>query len=232
MHLNMNVKDAHLDELWPQLTNSQIKATGLLSCNFNLDTSSSNAKELEQNMTGSGRIKVGQGSFSRLSQLHAKLNQANLLHQGIFGFNFNNVMQSVLPVKESDFNSIDSSFVLDKEILTVRRILYDGKDIKFSSAGKVNLASHSLDLDVAGVMPRVSNGGIGGKLGEISREITLQKLFDGLTMGKLEKLPAIPFIGDMSSAPDIFTCRIVGPYDQPKQLSQSIQKSFRWLRSR
>ncbi len=229
LHLNINVNDANLAQLWPQITNSQIKAAGLLNCNLNVDTNGNSAKEFEQNMVGSGHIHAAHGSFSRLSQLHAKLSQVNLIRQGIFGFNFNNVMQSVLPAKASEFTAIDSAFALNKEILTIRHIFYEGKDIKFSSAGKVNLALHTLELDIAGLMPRVSNSVLGGKLGELSREVTLQKLLDGLTMHKLEKLPSIPLIGGMAGGPEIFTCRIVAPYDQPKMISQSIEKSFHWI---
>jgi hypothetical protein len=232
MHLTVNIKDANLAQLWPEITNSQIKAKGSLSGRFNIDTSGSTAKEIEQNMSGTGRVHATQGSFSKLSQLHAKLNQVNLIRQGIFGFNLNNVMQSVLPAKASEFNSIDSAFALDKEIFTIKHILYEGTDMKFSAAGKVNLALHNMDMDIAGLMPRVSNSVLGGKLGELSREITLQKLFDGLTMHKLEKLPPLPLIGGISGGPEIFTCKIVAPYDQPKAISQSIEKSFRWLHNR
>lgn len=229
MHLNLNVNNASLAQLWPQVTSSQIKATGLVGCNLSLDTYGTSAKELEQNMTGAGHIHAIDGSFSRLSQLHAKLNQVNLIRQGIFGFNFNNVMQSVLPAKASEFDSIDSAFAIDKQVVTIRHIFYDGKDIKFSAAGKVNLALHTLDLDIAGLMPRVSNSVLGGKLGELSREITLQKLLDGVTMHKLEKLPSLPLIGGIAGGPEIFTCRIAAPYDQPKMISQSVEKSFKWL---
>ncbi len=230
-HLNMNVNDANLALLWPQLISYQIKAAGLLNAHFSFDTSGSAAKELEKNMIGSGKIHIGHGSFSKIEQLHARLNQVNLLHQGIFGFNVNNLMQSVLPTKATEFKSIDTAFSLDRDVLSIRHILYDGKDIKFSAAGKADLNSRSVDLDVAGVMPRVSNSVLGGKLGELSREITLQKLLDGMTMHKLDKLPSLPLLGGISGAPEIFTCRIMAPYDQPKLISQSIQKSFRWLHS-
>ncbi len=232
MHLNMNVNDADLTQLWPQITNSQIKAAGSFNCNLAVDTSGNTAKELEQNMVGSGHVHAIHGSFGRLSQLHAKLNQVNLLRQGIFGFNVNNVMQSVLPSKASEFTSVDSAFALDQEIITIRHILYDGKDIKFSAAGKVNLALRTMDLDIAGVMPRVSNSVLGGRLGELSREITLQKLLDGITMHKLDKLPSLPLIGGIAGGPEVFTCRIVSPYDQPKMISQSIERSFHWLHNR
>ena len=232
LHLNMNVDNANFAEFWPQVTSSQIKATGILNCNLNIDTNGDTAKDFEQNMIGSGHIHAVQGSFSRLSQLHARLNQVNLLHQGIFGFNFNNVMQSVLPTKATEFSSIDSAFAVDKQLLTVRHIFYQGKDIKFSAAGKINLALHTLDLDIAGLMPRVSNSVLGGKLGELSRDITLQKLLDGVTMHKLEKLPSLPLIGGIAGGPEIFTCKIVSPYDQPKMISQSIEKSFHWLHTK
>ena len=229
--LDIDVADANLAQLWPQITSYQIKAIGLLNSHISMETSGSTAHEFEQHMVGSGKVRIGQGSFSRLSLIHARLNQANLLHQGIFGFNLNNLMQSVLPTKASEFNSIDSAFNLDNEVLTVKHVLYDGKDIKFSAAGKANLVLHSLDLDIAGVMPRVSNSILGGRLGELSREITLQKLLDGLTMHKLEKLPSLPLLGGMAGGPEVFTCRILAPYDQPKLISQSIQKTFRWLRN-
>ena len=113
--------------------------------------------------------------------------QVNLLHQGIAGFNVNNLLQSVVPAKKSYFSSIDGTFGLDDEVLTVRRLLYDGQDLKFSAAGKANLALHSLEMEIAGVMPHVSTSVIGGPLGELSREITVQKLLDSLTLHKLDR---------------------------------------------
>jgi len=229
---DFSVKDANLAQLWPQITNSQINAAGLLDCHFNWDTSGNTITEREENLAGSGTIHIGRGSFNRTGELRARLNQANLVHQGLFGFHVNNLLQSVLPVKTSEFYSVDAAFGLQKQILTIRRLLYDGRDLKFSAAGKANLALHSLELDVAGVMPRVSSSVIHGPLGQLSREITLQKFLDSVTMHKLEKLPSLPLLGGIGGKTDLFTCRIVAPYNQPKLISQSIQKSFQWLNYR
>ena len=231
-NLDFNVKDANLDDLWPQITNSQIDADGPFDCHFTLESTGVGAAELEENLAGSGTIHVGRGAFNRSGKLHARLNQVNLLHQGIFGFNVNNLLQSVLPAKASEFYSIDGAFGLSKEVLTIRSLLYDSRDLKFSAAGKANVALHSLELDVAGVMPRVSTSVIHGPLGQLSREITLQKLLDSVTLHKLDKLPSLPLLGGIGNKTDLFTCRIVAPYNQPKLISQSIQKSFQWLNYR
>ncbi len=227
--IEITVKGADLSQLWPQMTNSQIIVTGLLDCHFSLESSGANQTEIEKNMSGSGDIHVGSGSFSRTGPLNARLNQVNLLHQGIVGFNVNNLLQSVVPAKLSYFNSIDGTFGLDSEILTIRRLLYDGRDLRFSAAGKANLALHSLEMDVAGVMSRVSTSPLGGPLGELSREITVQKLLDSLTLHKLDRLPSLPLLGGISNKSDLFTCKILAPYNQPKLISQSIDKSFHWL---
>ncbi len=229
---DFTVKDADLAQLWPQITNAQINASGLLDCHFNWESSGSTDAEREENLAGSGTLHIGRGSFNRTGELRARLNQVNLVHQGLFGFHVNNLLHSVLPAKTSEFYSIDAAFGLQKQILTIRRLLYDGKDLKFSAAGKANLALHSLELDIAGVMPRVSTSVIHGPLGELSREITLQKFLDSVTLHKLEKLPSLPLLGGIGNKTDLFTCRIVAPYNQPKLISQSIQKSFQWLNYR
>jgi hypothetical protein len=228
-NLELNVANAQLAQLWPRINNSQIDIEGPLDCHFSLSSSGDSPSELEANLAGSGTIHVGRGSFNRSGLLHARLNQVNLIHQGISGFNVNNLLQSVVPAKTSEFYSIDGAFGLTKEVLTIRSILYDSRDLKFSAAGKANLSLNSLELDVAGVMPRVSTSVIHGPLGELSREITLQKFLDSLTLHKLDKLPSLPLIGGIGNKTDLFTCRIVAPYNQPKLISQSIQKSFQWL---
>ena len=228
-NLNLSVKGADLAQLWPEIANSDINVTGLFDCHFNLTSSGATIAEIEKNMSGSGDIHISKGSFSRTGLLNARLSQVNLLHQGIAGFNVNNLLQSVVPAKKSYFSSIDGTFGLDDEVLTVRRLLYDGQDLKFSAAGKANLALHSLEMDIAGVMPHVSTSVIGGPLGELSREITVQKLLDSLTLHKLDRLPSLPLIGGISNKSDIFTCKIQAPYNQPKLISQSIDKSFHWL---
>jgi hypothetical protein len=92
---------------------------------------------------------------------------------------------------------------------------------------------HTIELEIAGQIPRVTSSVLSGTVGGLSKGITVQKMMGTMTLHKLETLPALPLLGDIASArPRVFTFKVLAPYDQPKTLSQSIEKSFHWLPSK
>ncbi len=204
--------------------------SGLTDGHITLSTEGIDAKTAISNLSGSGHLMVHSGNISRFGYLQAKLTQANLLHQGLFGFNLNNLLQSVYPVRTGQFKDLSSQFTMDKGILAMTELRYNGDDMRLWGSGKANLALDTIVIDIAGKIPRVTASVIGGPVGEVSRAFTLQKMMNVVTMHQLEALPSLPVLGDIAAnKPRTFSFKVSAPMDNPKVLAQSIEKSFHWL---
>jgi hypothetical protein len=219
--------------LFEELTGLKGELTGVLDAEVDVSSVGASGQEFGGNMEGQGTLTVRNGSVSRFGRLQAKLNQVNLLHQGLFGFNLNNLLQSVVPVRTGDFKSLTAAWHLAEGKLAIEELRYDGDDMRLWAAGEANLPLRTIELEIAGQIPRVTSSVLSGTVGGLSKGITVQKMMDTLSLHKLETLPALPLLGDFASArPRVFTFKILAPYDQPKTLSLSIEKSFHWLPSK
>jgi hypothetical protein len=153
-----------------------------------------------------------------------------LLHQGVFGFNLNNLLQTMVPVRTGRFNELRSSFDIQKGVITFKELHYDANDMRLWGVGTANLPMDSIDMEIAGRIPRVLPSMIGGPMGKVSRTITLQNFFDVVTMHKLESLPSVPVLGSIADdRPRTFSFQILSPLDQPHSISKSIENTFAWL---
>ena len=103
------------------------------------ETEGNDYKDALANLTGGGVVTVHSGIVTRFGQLQTKLTQANLLHQGLFGFNLNNLLQSTVPVRTGRFKDLISEFRLSKNVLYVDELTYNGDDMRLWGAGKANL---------------------------------------------------------------------------------------------
>ena len=98
------------------------------------------------------------------------------------------------------------------------------------AAGKFDFLERHVELDVAGDIPRVSSSIIPGAIGEMSRKVTLQRMFSIVTFRKLKDLPALPLLGDIANDdPRAFTFSVTTPTEPPKLMTQAVEKSFKWL---
>src|SRR5262249_12939392 len=146
------------------------------------------------------------------------------------GFNFNNLLQSMVPVRTGNFSSITGRIKVAKGVVGFNELLYRGEDMRLWGAGHANLVDNTMDIEMAGQIPRVASSMFSRTFGEVSRNITFQRMMNFLTMHKLENLPSIPLLGDIASdKPRAFTFKVQGPTDQPKLVARSIEKSFHWL---
>ncbi len=234
--LRTSLKEAAADEALDAIFGLNDEMTGTLNLDAVLGANFSNDHNSIQafsNIDGSGTVKIVNGNVSRFSHLQTRITQGKLLHQGLFGFNVNNLFQSVVPVRTGNFRELETSLRFNHELLSIDSLEYDGDDLHLKAKGNANLALHTVELEIVGKVPRVSNSFIRGPVGEISKEFTVQRVIDSLTLHKLESLPSLPILGNVASdGPRQFTFRILAPYDQPKLVSQSIEKSFRWTEDR
>lgn len=204
--------------------------TGVTHALLDLKTHGGQYEQLINNVEGHVSILVKDGNLSKFGQFQNKVTQYNLLTQGIFGFNFNNLLQSVWPVKSGKFDSFTNEFRIKDGVLSVEELRYQANDMRIWGSGSANLQNNKVSLEVAGRVPRVTSSVIGGPMGSVSKNVTLQKFMKIVTMGKLESLPSLPVLGDIAAdKPRTFTFSVSAPIDDPKLMAKSIEKSFKWL---
>ena len=185
------------------------------------------------NVNGKGKFVVQAGTIQSVGKLQGKLHGANLLQQGLLGFNINNFVQAVFPNRTGTFKAIDGELSIAAGVIGLPGVRYDGNDLRMRAVGQVNLPAGKVDIDVAGDIPRVATSIIPGAVGEISREMTLQKLLGIVTLKQLEDLPSLPLLGDISSDhPRVFSFAVKAPFDKPELITKSVEKSFKWLPSK
>jgi AsmA-like C-terminal region len=228
--LDMTLDNLRVDEFVFDLIDQPGEVTGFADGHIGLESKGRNWNEIIGNMFGSGEINVDKGRVPKVAKLQERLTQANLLQQGIFGFNLNNVFQTVLPVKAGKFKEVNMSFDIANGIVDVDRLNFVGNDLRLRAAGSWNISANSLSVEVAGNIPRVASSILPGAVGEVSRNLTIQKAVRVVTFHKLESLPTVPILGDIGTDdPRAFTFKIACLLNNSNAMAQSISKSFRWL---
>ncbi|HEY9793014.1 MAG TPA: AsmA-like C-terminal region-containing protein [Candidatus Obscuribacterales bacterium] len=229
-HLDMDMDDLQVDEFVKGLIDRSGEVTGLADGHITLDSKGATLDEAVGNLQGSGQIHVSKGSVPKVAQLQEKLTQANLLQQGLFGFNLNNVLQTVLPGKAGKFKEANLSFQITDGVLAIDQLNFIGNDLRLRAAGSWNIPVNALNVDVAGNIPRVASSILPGAVGEVSRKLTIQKAVSVMTFNKLESLPTVPILGDIGTDdPRAFTFKISCTLTNPNAVQQSISKTFKWL---
>ncbi len=231
--LNAEFSDVSAARIGDELMGSPDEISGKGKASIVLETFGEDRPKMIKNLKGHGRIDVENGIVSRFSDLETRLTQYNLLTQGIFGFNFNNLVQSVWPTRTGEFTSLNNKFSFADGLLKVEEMRFNGKDMRMWGSGTANLVNNKVQLDIAGKIPRVTGSRLGGGLGNVSRKFTLQKAMKMVTLGRLENLPTLPVLGAIATdKPRTFTFSVNSELDNPKLIARSIEKSFKWLQSR
>ncbi|MBA3859300.1 MAG: hypothetical protein C0507_20545 [Cyanobacteria bacterium PR.3.49] len=207
--------------------------TGTADGELLLKSQGSDKAEMIRNLNGNGKFNIKNGVLARFGHLQTRLTQANLLQSGVLGFNLNNLLQSVVPVRTGEFKELIGSYAIVKGVLAFTELKYNGEDMRLWGGGTANLADGKVNMEIAGTLPRVTQSVLRGPIGHVSRGLTIQKLLNAVTFNKLEKLPSLPVLGDLAGdKPRTFTFKMAAPLDQPNVLAQSIEKSFKWIPSK
>lgn len=231
--LNALFSDVSASRIGDELIGSPDEITGKSQAEIVLETHGEDNKKLVKNLRGHGSIEVENGIVSRFAHLETRLTQYNLLTQGIFGFNLNNLVQSVWPVRTGEFTSLNNKFSFANGSLKVEEMRFNGKDMRMWGTGTANLVNNKVKIEMAGKIPRVTGSRLGGGIGEVSKNLTLQKMMKVVTMGRLENLPSLPVLGAIATdKPRTFTFSVDSELGDPKTIARSIEKSFKWIQNK
>jgi hypothetical protein len=207
--------------------------TGTADGELLLKSQGSDKDEMIRNLNGNGKFHVKNGVLARFGHLQARLTQANLLQSGVLGFNLNNLLQSVVPVRTGEFKELMGSYAITKGMLAFTELKYNGEDMRLWGGGTANLVDGKVNMEIAGTLPRVTTSVLRGPIGHVTRGMTIQKFLNAVTFNKLEKLPSLPVLGDIAGdKPRTFTFKMSASLNEPQLLAQSIEKSFKWLPSK
>ncbi len=233
MHAAINLTKVDANKLLAGIAGYENELAGTASATMILDSQGKNRETIISNLSGNGHFIVAQGKIARFGHLQERLNQANFVQQGIFGFNLNNLLQTFVPVRTGEFRELSSTFAITKGLVDLSDLRFAGTDMRLWAVGKLDLPSNTVRLDIAGNIPRVSSSILSGPIGQMSRDFTIQNFFNTITMGKLEGLPTLPLLGDLASSnPRTFAFAVVSPINKPELMAKSIEKTFHWLPNR
>ncbi len=227
-HAEINASKLVVDELVKDLIDHSGGVTGLADVSLSIDKIP--GEEKSGSLTGSGKFNIYQGSVASFGKLQVKLNEANLLQQGLFGFNVNNLLQAMMPVNSGQFNEVSGDLRMSNGSIQFEQVRFEGNNLRMRAAGRFDYLGRSMEVAVAGDIPRVSSSLIPGPIGEMSRKVTLQRMFRIVTFKKLKDLPALPLLGDLANDdPRAFAFSVSTSTESPKLITQAVEKSFKWL---
>jgi hypothetical protein len=233
LRFNGDLHKADANQLLSQTFGCPGELSGSSNAAFAFEGRGKTPKEFLSHLNGTGTISITGGKVTRFGHLQEKITQANLLRQGLFGFNLNNLLQSVVPVRTGHFKELGSHYQISQGLLSLSRLRFNGDDMRLWGAGQINLPQQSINVKIAGNVPRVSSSLLSGPVGKMSKRITLQSFMKLVTGGAFESLPPLPLIGEISGEkPRAFAFNIEASLTKAKEITQSIEKSFHWLPNR
>jgi len=226
---NVTLRSIAANEIGDKLLGHPREITGKADADLELSTIGGDSRKLVHNLNGHGTITVKEGVIARVAQLQTGLTRYNLLTQGIFGFNVNNLVQSLWPVRTGQFHTLNYAFDVDSGAVKFNEIRFSGDDLRLWGNGTANLETSKVNLEIAGKIPRVASSRLGA-IGMAMRNVTIQKLFKTATFGRLQNLPSLPVLGDIASdKPRSFIFQLDSQADDAKAITRSIEKSFKWI---
>lgn len=212
--------------------NVRDEVKGSLSAVATLAGTGKSREEFLTALRGTGRFTIRDGSIKRFGELHWRLQQLNLLQEGILGLNVNNLLAALAQVDTGEFEHVTASFELEDAIVGLNQFSFVGDELRLRAQGQLNLLNKNAELRVAGNIPRVAKGILKGPLGKLFQHLSINNMLNLATFGLLEKFPEIPILGRLAGSnnkPRAFEFLAAGNIEQPDTFTKSIMKSFRWL---
>lgn len=225
--LNVNIAGMDVNEALKKLTNTQGELSGRLVARATLSGSAKSKETLLNQSRASGRLVIQKGNVKRFSELEKQITLGNLLKEGILGLNLNNVMAAIAPVHNGNFHDFSSNFVLEKSVVSLSNVLFNGEELHMRAQGLIDLVERTGRFNVVGSIPRVSKAW-SGPGAALLQHLSFSALLSPFT-DKLDP-PDIPVIGNLGNTePRPFAFKMDGTMDDPDSFNKSIKKTFKFL---
>ena len=135
--IQLNGLDAN--ELTKQLGGQQNEFKGTTNITLSLSGKAKSSEELFKSLSGSGSFDSNNGRIATLSILQKKVEEANVLEQGVVGFRVSNVLGIIEPKENGEFLSANGQMNIDNGIVQLKKIVINGEELKLESTGTINL---------------------------------------------------------------------------------------------
>ena len=223
LSFNVNGSELDLSSLGSFIFLDPTKLSGRTNFSLMIDGAGKNKYELLSNVNGDLSFSVTDGKLGQVVLLQKGIQLANLLGQGIFGFNLKNVLSLFFRYQDGSFNTIKGDLELNKGMVKAKEFIYRAKDLFLNSFGFVDLNNSFVGLSFYGYLP------------EHNKTTTTQAITPG---GAISIVPDaigkkrffIPFIS--SSPPRYFKFEVKGDIKKPKRITGHARHSFKWLKKR
>ena len=229
MQMIINLTKASAAEVTEKMFKLHNQISGDVDMQIKLGTHGKNLHEVLTNFAGDGNVEISNGSIRKMGRIETDLRRVTLLHQGLFGLNWNSFWESIIAKKTGSYKTLTGEFKFDRQLFTLEQFKYSGADMCLWAAGTINLRNSIVNMTVAGDIPRISKGTVAG----VSRAVRVTSFLNVATLGRLKSFPSLPILGEIN--PDrsrTFEFKLKSPVDEPKAITQSAERTFRWLPSR
>jgi AsmA-like C-terminal region/Protein of unknown function len=229
MQMIINLTKVSAAEVTEKMFKLHNQISGDVDMQIKLGTHGKNLHEVLTNFAGDGNIEISNGSIRKMGRIETDLRRVTLLHQGLVGLNWNSFWESIIAKKTGTYKTLTGEFKFDRQLFTLEQFKYSGADMCLWAAGTINLRNSIVNMTVAGDIPRISKGTVAG----VSRAVRLTSFLNVATLGRLKSFPSLPILGEIN--PDrsrTFEFKLKSPVDEPKAITQSAERTFRWLPSR
>ena len=240
INLTVNGNGLELSSLGSFLFLDPTKISGTTDFSIMLNGQGKTKEDLTSKSTGNVLFSIKDGKIGQVALLHKGLQLANLLGQGIFGFNLKNVLSLFFKYQDGSFNQIQGNFDIKDGKVSTNEFLYRAEDLNLNSYGFIDLNNLFVGLSFYGHLPRYKTN-IPGKQNKLSTKIgdplnSIPKEITNTVTGALSIIPNaigekrffIPFLS--STPPAYFKFEVKGDIKNPKQITSQTRRSFKWLK--
>jgi hypothetical protein len=229
---NLDIAASNIDVncLLTALASAPGEITGRLAITASVAGEAAGRCELLRSLYGCGAFSMTNGRVKRLGQLQGALTKLNLLKEGIAGFNINNLVAAITPIKSNRYCRFDGRFDIGNGTLGLCQLSYNGEELRLRAAGSLQLLTGQARIAVAGNIPRISHVGLKGPTAQLLEKLSINGAIKAVAGNALEHLPELPIIGDIGhSKPRAFEFVASGNLRDGDQITKSIMQSFHWL---
>lgn len=200
------------------------KISGMTNFSVMLDAQGKTKEELLSNAKGDLLFSAENGKLGEVALLQKGIQFANLVKQGIFGFNITNIFSIFFKYQDGSFNNINGKMNIDKGIVKVRGLHYKAKDLFLNSFGFIDLINSFIGLSFYGYIPEKEQNAKNGETNIVKG--TLSIIPESFQRVKI----IIPFLH--ITPPRHFKFEVKGNLKDQRKITRRAARSFKWLRGK
>ncbi len=175
--------------------------------------------EIISTSNGALSFSITEGKLGQVALLHKGLKLANLVGQGIFGFNLSNILSLFLKYQDGSFNTIDGALDIKKGTVKANNFHYRAGNLFLNSFGFIDIVNSFIDLSFYGFLPKelTNQDGSKGAISVLPETLSKRRI-------------VIPLLH--ITPPQYFKFEVKGNLKESKKITRRATRSFRWLRGK